>query len=123
MDFGLWVEPEMVSLDSEVARAHPEWVIGFDRSADGADAMGSGSAPAAAPLSWRWQYALDLANPDAFEHVLNQVVALLREYPIAYLKWDQNRDLLGGSAHRQTTATYRLMDTLRERFPGLDIEY
>ncbi|MGD8195487.1 alpha-galactosidase [Herbiconiux sp. P18] len=111
MDFGLWVEPEMVSLDSEVARAHPEWVIGFD-----------GSVPAAAPLSWRWQYALDLANPEAFEHVLGQLVALLREYPIAYLKWDQNRDLLGGSAHRQTTATYRLMDTLRERFPGLEIE-
>ena len=108
MDFGLWVEPEMISLDSEVARAHPEWVL----AADGAGM----------PLPWRFQQAIDLANPLAYEHVRDQLVALLDEYPIAYLKWDQNRDLLGGSAHRQTTATYRLMDELRARFPGLEIE-
>ena len=108
MDFGLWVEPEMVSLDSAVAREHPEWVLG--------------AGNAELPLPWRFQQVLDLANPDAFAHVHGQLVALLREYPIAYLKWDQNRDLLGGSAHRHTTATYRLMDALRAEFPGLEIE-
>ena len=109
MDFGLWVEPEMVSLDSAVAREHPEWVLGA--ADDGA-----------LPLPWRFQQVLDLANPEAFAHVFAQLSALLREYPIAYLKWDQNRDLLGGSAHRHTVATYALMDALREEFPGLEIE-
>ena len=104
MDFGLWVEPEMVSLDSDVARAHPEWVV---------NPRGE---------SWRFQHVLDLANPDAFAHVHGQLRALLTEYPIAYLKWDQNRDLLGGTAHAHTLATYRLMDALRAEFPGLEIE-
>ena len=108
MDFGLWVEPEMVSLDSAVARAHPDWVLG--------------AGNAELPLPWRFQQVLDLSNPDAFAHVHAQLAALLREYRIAYLKWDQNRDLLGGSAHRQTLATYRLMDALRAEFPGLEIE-
>ncbi|MFB2585178.1 alpha-galactosidase [Herbiconiux liukaitaii] len=107
MDFGLWVEPEMVSLDSQVARAHPEWVL------SGGDRL---------PLPWRHQHVLDLANAEAFAHVLGQLDALLDEYPIAYLKWDQNRDLLGGSAHAQTLACYRLMDELRARHPGLEIE-
>ena len=109
MDFGLWVEPEMVSLDSAVAREHPEWVLG---------AYDNGELP----LPWRFQQVLDLANPEAFAHVYAQLAALLREYPISYLKWDQNRDLLGGSAHRHTTATYALMDALRAEFPGLEIE-
>ena len=104
MDFGLWVEPEMVSLDSLVARHHPNWVLAADR------------------LPWRHQHAIDLGNPDAFAHVLGQIDALLDEYPISYLKWDQNRDLLGSSSHRQTSATYRLMDELRDRHPGLEIE-
>ncbi|KQR24507.1 alpha-galactosidase [Agreia sp. Leaf335] len=108
MDFGLWVEPEMVSVDSDVFRAHPEWVL----SAGNAEL----------PQSWRFQQALDLSNPEAFAHVLGQLSALLDEYPIAYLKWDQNRDLLGGSAHRQTLACYRLMDALRAQHPTLEIE-
>jgi len=115
MDFGLWVEPEMVSLDSAVAREHPEWVLGAASAVDG---TGNGELP----LPWRWQQVLDLANPEAFAHVFAQLSALLREYPISYLKWDQNRDLLGGSAHRHTTATYALMDALRDEFPGLEIE-
>ncbi len=104
MEFGLWVEPEMVSLDSVVAREHPEWVLADDT------------------LPWRHQYAIDLGNPDAFAHVLGQLTALLDEYPIRYLKWDQNRDLLGSSSHRQTTSTYRLMDALREKYSHLEIE-
>jgi alpha-galactosidase len=108
MDFGLWVEPEMVSLDSETARAHPEWIL-----------RGS---PARLPPVWRNQFALDLANPEAFESVYRQLCALLDSYDIAYLKWDQNRDLLGGSTHRQTLATWRLMAALNERYPAVEIE-
>ncbi|TFD95489.1 alpha-galactosidase [Cryobacterium lactosi] len=105
LDFGLWVEPEMVNPDSDLARAHPDWLLG------------SASAP-----TWRGQRVLDLANPDAFAWLLGRLTALLAEYPIAYLKWDHNRDLLGGSVHRQTAALYRLIDAVRAAQPGLEIE-
>jgi alpha-galactosidase len=106
MDFGLWVEPEMVSPDSELARAHPDWVLG----------------PPHAP-TWRFQRVLDLANPAAYEYVLERLTALLSEYPISYLKWDHNRDLLReGAAHGQTTAVYRLLAAVRAAFPNLEIE-
>lgn len=105
MDFGLWVEPEMISHDSDTARRHPDWMIG----------------PEGAP-TWRFQRVLDLANQDAFAFVFDRLDALLTEYPIAYLKWDHNRDLLAGSAHRQTTALYRLIDAVRAKHPALEIE-
>ncbi len=108
MDFGLWVEPEMVSLDSDLAREHPEWILGRD-----GDRL---------PQPWRHQYALDLGNPDAYANIFGQLCALLDEYPISYLKWDQNRDLLGGSSHVQTLSSWRLMDDLRARYPHLEIE-
>jgi len=105
LDFGLWVEPEMVNPNSDLARAHPDWLLGSD----------------AAP-TWRGQRVLDLAHPDAFAWLLERLTALLDEYPIAYLKWDHNRDLLGGSAHRQTVALYALLDAVRTARPGLEIE-
>nr|WP_286219427.1 alpha-galactosidase [Paraoerskovia sediminicola] len=108
MGFGLWVEPEMVNLDSDVARAHPQWVLR--------------GAPHRDPLPWRHQHVLDLANPDAYAYVRDAVVALLDEYPIEYLKWDQNRDVLDGPARAQVLATRRLMDELKARFPEVEIE-
>jgi alpha-galactosidase len=105
LDFGLWVEPEMVNPDSDLARAHPDWLLG------------SATAP-----TWRGQRVLDLANPEAYAYILDRLTALLAEYPIAYLKWDHNRDLLGGSVHRQTAALYRLIDAVRAAQPGLEIE-
>lgn len=116
MEFGLWVEPEMINPDSHLARAHPEWML---------------VAGAQAPLEWRNQQVLNLAVPEAFEYVRAQLCALLDEYPISYLKWDHNRDLIaagdatrGGVAvvHDQTEACYRLMDALRAHQPGLEIE-
>ena len=115
MEFGLWFEPEMVNLDSDVARAHPEWV------------MGPGER---LPVETRRQQVLNLGIPEAYAHVRDQMVALLEEYPIAYIKWDHNRDLVEAGAHpdgrpgvhNQTLATYRLMAELKERFPGLEIE-
>lgn len=105
MEFGLWVEPEMVSADSELARAHPDWVLG--RPGD---------------PEWRFQRVLDLTAPGAAEHVFDRLDALLAEHDIAFLKWDHNRDLLGGSAHAQTTAVYSLIDRVRAAHPGVEIE-
>lgn len=105
MELGLWVEPEMVNPDSDLARAHPDWLLG-----------GPGTP------TWRNQRVLDLANPGAYAHVRDQLVAILDEYPVRYLKWDQNADLLAHGAHAQTLATYRLMDELRAHRPGLEIE-
>ena len=116
MQFGLWVEPEMVNPDSHVAREHPEWVM---------------SARSTWPVESRHQQVIDLSNPACYDHVLGQLLAILDEYDIAYLKWDHNRDLVEAGSpvdegrpavHRQTTAVYRLLDTIRERHPGLEIE-
>ncbi|HET7388993.1 MAG TPA: alpha-galactosidase [Nocardioidaceae bacterium] len=113
MQFGLWVEPEMVNPDSDLYRAHPDWVL---------------AASGRLPPSWRHQQVLDLANPDAFGYVLERLDALLDEYAIAFLKWDHNRDLVDAGhdgrpgVHAQTLATYRLLDELRRRHPGLEIE-
>jgi alpha-galactosidase len=118
MEFGLWFEPEMVNLDSDLVRAHPDWVLG----------------PAAGPTApSRHQHVLDLANPDAFAHVLDAVSTLVAEYGIAYLKWDHNRDLHEAvhsdatgtdrpAVAAQTRAFYRLLDELRRRHPALEIE-
>ena len=73
---------------------------------------------------------LDLAHPDAYAYILERLDALLTEYPIAYLKWDHNRDLLEAGrgadgtpgVHAQTAALYRLLDELRARHPGVEIE-
>jgi alpha-galactosidase len=114
MEFGLWVEPEMVNLDSDLARAHPDWVLG---------------PGGRTPLPSRHQQVLNIGHPDAYAYVLERLDALLTEYDIAYLKWDHNRDLLeaggqGGApgVHAQTAAVYRLLDELRARHPGVEIE-
>ncbi len=117
MQLGLWFEPEMVSLDSEVARAHPEWVLASTRS-----------VPTPAGISYRHQYVLDLANPAAFEHVRSQMSDVIGRLGVDYVKWDHNRDLVEPvhdgrpGTHEQTLAAYRLMDTLRAEHPGLEIE-
>ena len=114
MQFGIWVEPEMVNPDSDLYRAHPEWALvtrGYE-----------------APLR-RHQLVLDLARDDAFAHICGQLDALLSDHDIAYVKWDMNRDHIGGSGadgragtHRQTLATYRLLDELRRRHPAVEFE-
>jgi alpha-galactosidase len=114
MEFGLWVEPEMVNEDSDVIRAHPDWI--------------SGAGIGRTPVDWRHQQVLDLVNPDAFAYIFDRLDALLTENAISYLKWDQNRDLteMGHSgvpsAHDQTLAAYRLIDDLRRAHPGVEIE-
>jgi alpha-galactosidase len=116
MRFGLWFEPEMVNPDSDLARAHPDWIM---------------AARAEWPLESRHQQVLNLGIPEAYEHVKGQILAVLKEYRIDYLKWDHNRDLIeagtrpdGGrpGVHAQTTAFYRLLDEIRAAHPGLEIE-
>jgi alpha-galactosidase len=115
MEFGLWVEPEMVNLDSDLARAHPEWI------------MATGGR---LPPESRHQQVLDLGHPEAYAYLLERLDALLGEYDIGYLKWDHNRDLIDAGhspvgeagVRAQTLAVYRLLDELRARHPGLEIE-
>ncbi|MEV0868697.1 alpha-galactosidase [Brachybacterium paraconglomeratum] len=116
MEFGIWFEPEMVNEDSDVARAHPEWIMA--------------PSPERMPLRSRNQQVLNLSIPEAYAHVRDQMLALLGAHEIGYIKWDQNRDLLESATratgraavHDQTRAAYRLMDELRAAHPGLEIE-
>ena len=79
MQFGLWVEPEMINEDSDLARDHPDWISG---PATGRPSSGGTSR------------CVDLANPAAWQHILDALDAILTENAIDYLKWDQNRDQL-----------------------------
>lgn len=115
MEFGLWVEPEMINEDSDLARAHPDWIL---RARD------------TLPARYRFQQVLDLTNPDAYAHILGRLDALVTEIGVSYLKWDHNRDLVDAghpatgapAVHEQTLAVYRLLDELRHRHPQLEIE-
>ena len=115
MEFGLWVEPEMVNPDSDLARKHPEWIL---------------QARQDLPPSGRLQQVLNLAHPNAYAFIAGRLHALLEEYPISYLKWDHNRDLVDAGSgpggrnmvHNHTLALYRLLDELKQAHPTLEIE-
>ena len=114
MEFGIWVEPEMVNPDSDLFRAHPDWTL----TTDGYE-----------PVLGRHQLVLDLAIPDAFDEILGRLDALLRDHDIAFVKWDMNRDHVQASGangragtHAQTLALYRLLDELRRRHPAVEFE-
>lgn len=114
MEFGLWVEPEMVNPDSDLFRAHPDWVLAL---------------PGVPQLPSRNQYVLDLTNSDVCDHLFGQVDALLQGHPIGYLKWDMNRDINHpgngdgrAAVHTQVLALYALIDRIRAAHPGVEIE-
>ena len=115
LQFGLWVEPEMVNPDSDLAREHPDWIL----------ATGNRMPPTA-----RHQQGLNLGIPEAYDYLLERLDSLLTEYDISYLKWDHNRDFVDGGnqqtgtagIHQQTLGVYRLLDELKRRHPGLEIE-
>ena len=113
IEFGLWFEGEMVNPDSDLYRAHPEWILHEgDRI----------------PPLWRHQLVLDLGHEGAYNHVLEQTSAVLSAHNIVYIKWDHNRTLVdaGHLGHagvrRQTQAIYRLFAELKKLHPGLEIE-
>lgn len=113
MQFGLWVEPEMINPDSDLFRAHPDWVLQLEGRA---------------MVTGRNQLVLDFANAQVTEYIFDKLSGLLRAYPIAYLKWDMNRDLAaaghrGRAAYRrQVEALYRLLGKLRSAHPAVEIE-
>ena len=117
MTFGLWVEPEMVNLDSDLAREHPDWILGPSAGLGG---------------SSRHQYVLDIAKPSAFDYLVASISSIVIRYSIDFLKWDHNREL-HEPVHRspdgdrpgtrdQTLAFYALLDEIQRRCPGLEIE-
>lgn len=113
MEFGLWFEPEMVNPDSDLFRAHPDWVLGVD---------------ALVQVPSRHQYVLDLTRPEVVDHLYERIAAIVEQYDVDYIKWDMNRDLHHpasdghAAVHGQTRAVYGLMARLRERFPELEME-
>ena len=116
MQFGLWIEPEMVNPDSDLYRAHPDWIL---------------SAGGRVPPLQRHQLVLDLTRPEAAGYLFDRISSLLSEYPVSYVKWDCNRDIVDAgsgtragapAAHGQALAVYALLDRLRQRHPDVEWE-
>lgn len=111
MEFGLWVEPEMVNPDSELYRAHPNWALQV----------------AGRPLiTARNQLVLDMGRAEVRDYLFERLSGLLAELPIGYLKWDHNRDLTAAgeraSFRAQVLGAYDLFARLRAAFPMVEIE-
>lgn len=115
MRFGIWIEPEMVNPDSDLHRAHPQWV----------------HHSRGRPLGTiRNQYVLNLGLPEVEDWVAHTLRSLLSRYDIGYLKWDMNRSIADGGpgrgghdwSWRHTQAYYRLLDLLRAEFPDVTLE-
>ena len=113
MEFGLWVEPEMVSANSDLYRAHPDWVIHF---------------PTRARSEMRNQLILNLARSDVQEYLIATLDTLLAENNIRFIKWDMNRNVsepgwpeYAGEQRelwvRYVEGLYRVWGTLRKRHP------
>ncbi len=113
MEFGLWFEPEMVNPDSDLYRAHPDWVL----NANGVE-----------PVPSRNQLTLDLTKPQVSDYLFERIDSLVSDYAIDYIKWDMNRDThhpgSEGRAvmHGQTHALYELLGRIRSAHPTLEIE-
>jgi alpha-galactosidase len=114
MLFGLWVEPEMVNPDSDLYRAHPDWVLHY---------------PGRPRTECRNQLILDFGREEVVEHLLERLDALVREIGVDFFKWDMNRyasepgSVAGRAIWREhVRGLYRIMDELRARHPGLDIQ-
>lgn len=115
MTFGLWVEPEMVNPDSDLYRAHPDWVIHF---------------PTRKRTVARNQLILNFARTDVQDYILDKLDKLLAENAIAFIKWDMNRNVsepgwpnAPGDPRelwvRYVQGLYRVWGTLRERHPDV----
>lgn len=119
MKFGIWMEPEMVSEDSELYRAHPEWAIRI---------------PGRAPMRGRYQLALDMSNPEVIEYLYRVIGRILRENNIEYVKWDINRSICDWYTptlpesrqkelpHRYILGLYALLERLTGEFPDVLFE-
>lgn len=117
MDFGLWVEPEMVNPDSDLYRAHPDWTYHFPhRHAD----------------ELRHQLVLNMTRSDVQAYILDCLDRLLTDHNIRYIKWDMNRPFSQVGAENladpkmysylHTMEVYRIVDELKRRHPGVQFE-
>lgn len=119
VQFGIWMEPEMVSPESDLYRAHPEWCIRIDGRE---------------PITARNQLTLDVGNPQVQDFIYDVVSTTLRESGATYLKWDMNRNFsnIGTAAlprdrqkelpHRYILGLYAVMDRLTRDFPDVLFE-
>ncbi len=119
MDFGLWVEPEMVNPDSDLYRAHPDWVMNF---------------PGRPRSELRNQLVLNVARDDVKEYIFNALDKLATEYNIRYFKWDMNRTFsepgwpeVAPDEQKELWVKYvwnyyDIMARLRAKHPNLEIE-
>lgn len=117
MKFGLWFEPEMISFDSDLYRAHPEYMMRF---------------PEAMPMEKRHQEMLDLVNPEVVDYLIETLSKVLEDVKPDYVKWDCNRNLIdiysstlenhGEYFHKYILGLYRLCHTLVKRFPNILFE-
>lgn len=119
MEFGIWFEPEMISPDSDLYRAHPDWAI---------------QIPGREPGQSRAQYVLDISRKEVRDYAYECVSKILRSAPISYVKWDMNRQLsdIGSMAlppdaqgelfHRYVLGLYEMQERLVTDFPDLLLE-
>lgn len=119
LKFGIWYEPEMISPDSDLYRAHPDWCL---------HVRGRENSPA------RMQYVLDMSRKDVRDNIFEQMCSVLQNNKIDYVKWDFNRNITeAGSAllpperqkeimHRFVLGTYELMDRFVKAFPDILFE-
>lgn len=119
LDFGIWVEPEMINTDSDLYRAHPEWVM---------------EIPGKPHSEGRNQRILDFSNPEVVDYMIQEMTQVFSKAPISYVKWDMNRifsdtysqylppERQGECAHRYILGLYRMMKELTERFPEILFE-
>lgn len=119
MEFGIWFEPEMISPDSDIYRAHPDWCVHVE---------GRDISPA------RQQYVIDMTRKDVRDNIFNQMYDVLSKNNIAYLKWDYNRPITEPASmaldkkhqreffHRFILGTYELMERITSAFPNILFE-
>lgn len=117
MEFGLWFEPEMANIMSELVENHPEWIL----------------SPAAErlPMQGRSQQVVDLSNPEALQYIFDAMDTLVDSIGIDYIKWDHNKLVTepGSPVHgyaatqrAQVEAVYAIFDALKIKHNGLEIE-
>jgi len=119
LDFGIWVEPEMVSVESELYRAHPDWCL---------------HVPQRRRTESRNQLVLDMTRIEVQDELISMLAAVFSSAPITYVKWDMNRNMTevyseallpeqqGEVMHRYILGLYRVMNELNERFPDILFE-
>ncbi len=119
LGFGIWFEPEMVSEDSDLYRAHPDWCL---------------RVPGREPLRSRYQLVLDMGRPDVREYLFGRLSAILSSADISYVKWDMNRSMTdvysallppgrqGEAGHRYMLGLYELLERIEAAFPDVLFE-